>query len=166
MSTVHEERLKYPLIRKNGDLQRASWDEAMFFIVKKTKDLQKRLMNHGISFYASGQLFLEEYYVLARVGKAGLNTLHMNGNTRLCIASAAASMRESFGFDGQPGSYTDIDITDCLSIVGHHSSATQAVLWSRILNTLEAPDLPKHRCSSSIVQKPRSGRLFVWPPKN
>lgn len=86
MSTVRKERLQYPLIRKNGDLQRASWDEAMFIIVKKTKDLQKRLINHGISFYASGQLFLERYYVLARIGKAGLNTLHMDGNTRLCTA--------------------------------------------------------------------------------
>lgn len=67
-------------------------------------------------------------------------------------SSAAASMRESFGFDGQPGSYTDIDITDCLSIVGHHPSVIQAVLWSRILDRLEAPDLPKHRCRSSIVR--------------
>ena len=36
-----------------------------------------------------------------------LSTLHMDGNTRLCTATAAAAMRESFGCDGQPGSYTD-----------------------------------------------------------
>ena len=49
----------------------------MSLIVEKTKDIQKRLTNHGIGFYTSGQLFLEEYYALAMVGKAGLNTLHM-----------------------------------------------------------------------------------------
>ena len=73
----HPDRLKYPLIRKNGQLERASWDEAMSLIVEKTKDIQKRLTNHGIAFYTSGQLFLEEYYALAVVGKAGLHTLHM-----------------------------------------------------------------------------------------
>jgi anaerobic selenocysteine-containing dehydrogenase len=65
------------MVRKNGQLQRASWDEAMSLIVEKTKDVQKRLTNHSVAFYTSGQLFLEEYYVLAMVGKAGLNTLHM-----------------------------------------------------------------------------------------
>ncbi len=49
----------------------------MSLIVEKTKDVQKRLTNHGIALYTSGQLFLEEYYALAMVGKGGLNTLHM-----------------------------------------------------------------------------------------
>lgn len=53
----------------------------MHLIVEKTKDTQKRLTNHGIGFYTSGQLFLEEYYALAMVGKAGLSTLHMYGHS-------------------------------------------------------------------------------------
>jgi ferredoxin-nitrate reductase len=65
------------MIRKNGQLERASWDEAMTLIVKKSKQLQEHLTNHSIAFYTSGQLFLEEYYALALIGKAGLHTLHM-----------------------------------------------------------------------------------------
>jgi ferredoxin-nitrate reductase len=72
-----KDRLIHPMIRKNGKLERASWDEAMNLIVAKSKELQKHLTAHSISFYTSGQLFLEEYYALAVVGKAGLNTLHM-----------------------------------------------------------------------------------------
>lgn len=49
----------------------------MNLIVERTREVQSRLSNHGIGFYTTGQLFLEEYYVLAMVGKAGLNTLHM-----------------------------------------------------------------------------------------
>jgi anaerobic selenocysteine-containing dehydrogenase len=98
------DRLKYPMIRKNDKLERASWEEAMSLIVERTRDVQRRLTNHGIGFYTTGQLFLEEYYALAGVGKAGLNTLHMfvgslsnvtmpaniggDGNTRLCTATA------------------------------------------------------------------------------
>lgn len=142
-SLSHPDRLKYPMIRKHGKLERATWDEAMDLIVERTRETQKRLTNHGIGFYTSGQLFLEEYYALAMVGKAGLNTLHMDGNTRLCTATAAASMRESFGSDGQPGSYTDIDHTSCILLVGHNMSATQTVLWARILDRLHGPDPPQ-----------------------
>lgn len=72
-----KDRLLYPLIRKDGKLERASWDEAMNLIVEKSKAVTKKLTAHGIGFYTSGQLFLEEYYALAMVGKAGLSTLHM-----------------------------------------------------------------------------------------
>ncbi|KAL4900417.1 hypothetical protein BDW74DRAFT_188265 [Aspergillus multicolor] len=143
VSINHPDRLKHPLIRRNGKLEKATWDEAMSLIVERAKDIQSRLTNHGIGFYTSGQLLLEEYYVLAMVGKAGLNTLHMDGNTRLCTATAAASMRESFGSDGQPGSYSDIDYTDCLFLVGHNMAATQTVLWARVLDRLEGPNPPK-----------------------
>lgn len=78
-SIGHPDRLKWPLIRRNGQLQRATWDEAMSLVTEKAQEVQSRLTNHGIGFYTSGQLFLEEYYVLAMVGKAGLNTLHMYG---------------------------------------------------------------------------------------
>ncbi|KAL6230647.1 hypothetical protein BDW75DRAFT_244609 [Aspergillus navahoensis] len=151
VSINHPDRLTHPLIRRNGKLERASWDEAMSLIVKRAKDIQSRLTHHGIAFYTNGQLLLEEYYVLAMVGKAGLNTLHMDGNTRLCTATAAASMRESFGSDGQPGSYADIDYTDCLFLVGHNMAATQTVLWARVLDRLEGPDPPK-----LIVVDPRA----------
>jgi ferredoxin-nitrate reductase len=132
-------------VRKNGRLERASWDEALDFIVKKTKEARERLASHGIGFYTTRQLFLEEYYVLAAIGKAGLSTLHMDGNTRLCTATAAASMRESFGCDGQPSSYRDVDYTDCLFLVGHNVPATQIVLWTRMLDRLVGSDAPKVR---------------------
>ncbi|KAF1838463.1 nitrate reductase [Decorospora gaudefroyi] len=139
----HQDRLTYPQIRRNGKLERATWDEAMSLIVEKSRKTIDKLTSHGIAFYTTGQLFLEEYYVLAMVGKAGLNTLHMDGNTRLCTATAAASMRESFGSDGQPGSYTDIDYTDCIMLAGHNMAATQTVLWSRILDRLAGAKPPK-----------------------
>lgn len=52
-------------------------------------------------------------------------------------------MRESFGSDGQPGSYSDIDCTDCIMLVGHNMAATQTVLWSRILDRIKGPKPPK-----------------------
>jgi anaerobic selenocysteine-containing dehydrogenase len=136
----HRDRLTRPLVRENGKLVESDWDTAMSRIVDRSKALlrERGPLSHG--FYTSGQLFLEEYYALAVIGKAGLGTPHMDGNTRLCTATAAAALKESFGADGQPGSYEDIDSCDAIFLYGHNMAETQTVLWSRVLDRLAGPD--------------------------
>jgi len=130
------------MIRNGTKLVEASWDEAMNLITSRSKELldTKGPLSHG--FYTSGQLMLEEYYTLAVIGKAGIGTPHMDGNTRLCTATAAASLKESFGADGQPGSYADLDVAEALCCFGHNVAATQTVLWSRILDRLAGSNPP------------------------
>ncbi len=137
------ERLKRPLVRKNGELVEASWDEAMDTIVERSKQLLEEKGPLAFGFYTTGQLFLEEYYTMGVIGKAGLGTPHMDGNTRLCTATAAAALKETFGTDGQPGSYADIDHTDTICLYGHNVAETQTVLWMRMLDRLEGPTPPK-----------------------
>jgi ferredoxin-nitrate reductase len=136
------DRLTRPMIRNGSELVEASWDEAMALITSRSRELleSKGPLSHG--FYTSGQLMLEEYYTLSVIGKAGLGTPHMDGNTRLCTATAAASLKESFGADGQPGSYADLDVCEALFCFGHNVAATQTVLWSRILDRLAGSDPP------------------------
>ena len=137
------DRLTQPLIREDGRLRPATWEEAMGRIVERSKhDLETHGPgSHG--FYTTGQLFLEEYYTLATIADAGIGTNHLDGNTRLCTATAAISLIESFGTDGQPGSYTDFDVTDAVFLVGHNMASTQTVLWSRVLDRLEGPRPPR-----------------------
>ena len=142
----HKERLTRPLVRVDGELVESDWDTAMGRIVARSKELlsSKGPLTHG--FYTSGQLFLEEYYALGVLGKAGIGTPHMDGNTRLCTATAAAAMKESFGSDGQPGSYVDIDECDAIFLFGHNMAETQTVLWSRVLDRIAGPDRPRVVC--------------------
>ncbi len=140
------DRLTRPLVREGGRLVETDWDTAMGRIVAKSKDLlaRKGPLSHG--FYTTGQLFLEEYYALGVIGKAGLGTPHMDGNTRICTATAAAALKESFGSDGQPGSYTDIEHADAIFLYGHNMPETQTVLWMRILDRTRAADPPVLVC--------------------
>jgi len=142
------ERLTTPLVREGGRLVEADWDTAMGRVVERSKALlAKGPGGWGrFGFYTSGQLFLEEYYTLAVIGKAGLGTPHMDGNTRLCTATSAAALKASFGTDGQPGSYTDVDHCDALAIWGHNVAETQTVLWMRMLDRLAGPDRPRLLC--------------------
>ncbi len=138
-----EDRLKLPLVRENGELVEASWDEAMGRIVRRSKELLEEKGPLAFGFYTSGQLFLEDYYTLGVIGKAGIGTPHMDGNTRLCTATAAEALKETFGTDGQPGSYADVDHADTIALFGHNVSETQAVLWMRMLDRLEGSNPPK-----------------------
>src|ERR671917_740930 len=138
-----EDRLAKPLVRRGGELVEASWDEVFDRIVGESKRLLEEKGPLAFGFYTTGQLFLEEYYTLGVIGKAGLGTPHMDGNTRLCTATAAAALKENFGTDGQPGSYADIDHCDALALFGHNVSETQTVLWMRMLDRLEGPNPPR-----------------------
>ncbi|WP_148616084.1 molybdopterin oxidoreductase family protein [Nocardioides rubriscoriae] len=140
------DRLTRPLVREGGRLVESDWDTAMGRVVEVSRRLlaDKGPLSHG--FYTSGQLFLEEYYTQAVIGKAGIGTPHMDGNTRLCTATSAAAFKESFGADGQPGSYTDIEHCDAIFLFGHNMAETQTVLWTRILDRTRGEDPPRIVC--------------------
>jgi anaerobic selenocysteine-containing dehydrogenase len=140
------DRLTRPLVRVNGRLVETDWDTAMNRVVERTGELMAEQGPSAIGFYTTGQLFLEEYYTLALIARGGLGTNHLDGNTRLCTATAAAALKESFACDGQPGSYTDVDHADVIALFGHNVAETQAVLWSRILDRLAGPRPPAVIC--------------------
>ncbi|GAA1489447.1 molybdopterin oxidoreductase family protein [Brachybacterium sacelli] len=135
------DRLTVPLVRRDGELVETDWDTAMDTVVARCRREMETKGPRSIGFYTSGQLFAEEYYTLATLARAGLGTNHLDGNTRLCTATAGEALKESFGSDGQPASYTDVDHADVIALFGHNAAATQPVLWMRILDRLagEAP---------------------------
>jgi anaerobic selenocysteine-containing dehydrogenase len=137
------DRLTRPLVRDGDRLVDSDWDTAMDRIVTRSRELRQETGGWGrFGFYTTGQLFLEEYYTLGVLGKAGLGTPHMDGNTRLCTATSAAALKASFGTDGQPGSYTDVDHCDAIALWGHNVAETQAVLWMRMLDRRRGPNPP------------------------
>jgi anaerobic selenocysteine-containing dehydrogenase len=137
------DRLTTPLIRDGDRLVETDWDTAMGRIADRSRELLAGPGGWGrFGFYTTGQLFLEEYYTLAVIGKAGLGTPHMDGNTRLCTATAASALKASFGADGQPGSYSDVDHCDAIALWGHNVAETQSVLWMRMLDRRRGPNPP------------------------
>lgn len=136
------DRLTTPLLRRDGQLQPVDWNVALDAFTQRAHGLLDRRGPGAIGVYTSGQMFLEEYYTLALITMGGFGTNHLDGNTRLCTATAAQSLKETFGADGQPSGYADVDLCDALFLVGHNVAATQTVLWSRMLDRLEGADRP------------------------
>ena len=140
----------HPLVRRDGELREASWDEAMDLVVERSRELLATKGSGALGFYTSGQLFIEDYYTLALVARGGIGTNHLDGNTRLCTATAGQALKETFGCDGQPAGVHDLEFCDTILHVGINTAESQTVLWMHELDRLQGPDPPR-----SIVIDPR-----------
>ncbi|WP_407561770.1 molybdopterin oxidoreductase family protein [Streptomyces sp. 184] len=146
------ERLTDPLVRgSDGELRPTDWDTAMAAVTTRSARALAEHGPQGLAFYTSGQLFAEEYYTQAVIARGGIGTPNLDGNTRLCTATAEWALIESFGSDGNPGSYRDVDLCDTLFLCGHNVAETQTVLWSRMLDRRRGPDAPR-----LVVADPRA----------
>jgi anaerobic selenocysteine-containing dehydrogenase len=137
------DRLTRPLVRDGDTLVETDWDTAMGRIVERSQQVLRDVGPLGFGFYNTGQLFCEDYYALGVVTRAGIGTPHVDGNTRLCTATAAQALKETFGCDGQPASYADIDLCDALFLWGHNVAETQTVLWARMRDRLDGARPPR-----------------------
>src|SRR5262249_598065 len=113
-----ENRAKYPLLRKNGKLQRVSWDEALTVIVERFRAAGAAYGPASLGGLSTGQLVTEEFYTLGKLVQLGFGTNNYDGNTTLCMATAVSGYKLSFGSDGPPGSYEDLERADVILLIG------------------------------------------------
>ncbi len=133
-----KERVTQPLIRKNGQLTPASWDEAMNLVVAKFKEALEKAGPTAVGYYGSGQALTEETYLAGKIFKAGLKSNNMDGNPRLCMASAVGGYTTTFGKDEPLGCYEDIDHATCMFIIGSNTSECHPILFKRIADRKQA----------------------------
>ncbi|HVK04337.1 MAG TPA: nitrate reductase [Armatimonadaceae bacterium] len=129
-----KDRATKPLIRENGALREATWDEAMALVARRFKE---SIAAHGpdsVAFYGSGQLYTQESYTANKLFKAGIGTNNVDGNPRLCMASAAAGYTSVFGKDEPSGCYEDIDHADCILLTGSNAADCHPIIWERVLD--------------------------------
>jgi ferredoxin-nitrate reductase len=132
---VHaRDRATVPLMRASRDerWQPTTWQRATRAIAKQLRSIAERDGPDAIAFYISGQLLTEDYYVVNKLVKGFIGTNNVDSNSRLCMSSAVAAYRETFGSDGPPGSYADIDQANCIFLLGSNTAACHPIVWARI----------------------------------
>ncbi|MDJ0869735.1 MAG: nitrate reductase [Myxococcota bacterium] len=126
-------RVLHPQIRENGSLRRASWDEAMTLVASRFREAIDEAGPDAVAYYGSGQLLAEESYTANKLFKAGIGTNNVDGNPRLCMASAAVGYTRVFGKDEPPGAYEDIDHADVFFIIGANPAECHQPIFERVL---------------------------------
>jgi len=139
-------RAKYPLLRKDGQLARVSWDEAIDTMVERLRTVQQKHGPESVGVISTGQLVTEEFYTLGKLVQLGFGTRNYDGNTTLCMSTAVAGYKRSFGSDGPPGAYEDLEHADVILLIGANIAENHPILCTR----LEA-----NRSKTMIVVDPR-----------
>ena len=124
----HPDRLLYPLIKRDGRFERATWDEALDLIVAKFTELQTRHGKDAIGVYSGSSLTTEMTYLMGKFARAGLGTRYVDYNGRLCMVSAAAGNNKAFGIDRAASPWDDIPLAEVLLIAGANCAETFPVL--------------------------------------
>jgi ferredoxin-nitrate reductase len=131
---LHRDRLKHPMMRDSLDkpFQRVTWDEALDRIVLEIRNTLSAQGADGVAIYGSGQLQTEDYYIAQKLMKGCLGSNNFDANSRLCMSSAVSGYIQSFGADGPPCCYEDLDLTDCAFLIGTNTAECHPIIFNRL----------------------------------
>ncbi|MGG6296150.1 molybdopterin oxidoreductase family protein [Leptolyngbya sp. AN02str] len=134
MDAIHTNRLLQPLYRATLDqpLQPISWDAALNLIAERIHTTQQNYDRDAIAMYGSGQFQTEDYYVAQKLIKGCLGTNNFDANSRLCMSSAVSGYIQSFGSDGPPCCYDDLEQTDCAFLIGTNTAECHPIIFNRL----------------------------------
>jgi assimilatory nitrate reductase catalytic subunit len=131
--TIHADgRARYPLMRRGRALDRVGWDEAIATMTARFRDIQRRHGHDAVGIISTGQLVTEEFYTLGKLAQLGLGTRNYDGNTTLCMSTAVSGYKLSFGSDGPPGAYDDLERADVVLLIGANIADNHPILWQRL----------------------------------
>ncbi|RMH74448.1 MAG: nitrate reductase [Cyanobacteria bacterium J007] len=132
--SLSKNRLKAPMMRESLDrpFRRVSWDEALDAIVRRLQTVRFTQGPEAICMYGSGQFQTEDYYIAQKLLKGCLGTNNFDANSRLCMSSAVAGYIQSFGSDGPPPCYDDLEKTDCAFLIGTNTAECHPIVFNRL----------------------------------
>ncbi len=135
------DRVTSPLLRNpaTGKLEPVDWATALRAFVDNFKGIQSRHGRAALSFLSTGQIVAEEMALLGALAKFGMGMLHVDSNTRQCMATAQVAYKQSFGFDAPPFTYADFEESDTLVFVGANPCIAHPIMWQRVKRNRHNP---------------------------
>ena len=133
--TLARGRLTQPLYRAGLDqeFRAIGWDQALELLEWRIRSTLAGKGPRAIAMYGSGQFHTEDYYLAQKLLKGALGTNNFDANSRLCMSSAVAGYTRSFGSDGPPCCYDDLDHCSVAFLIGTNTAECHPVLFQRLL---------------------------------
>jgi len=122
---VHsDERLKKPLIRKDGKFVEAEWDEAIALTGRRLREIRDKYGPDGIAFLSSCRCTNEENYLMQKISRTAGGTNNIDQCATTCHAPTVAGLAAAFGSGAMTNSIGEIKNVQTLFIIG--SNPTEA----------------------------------------
>ncbi|MCL6449787.1 MAG: formate dehydrogenase subunit alpha [Acetobacteraceae bacterium] len=126
------DRLTQPLLRKDGGLVPASWEEALEAAARGLKEARDRHGPQAVGVLSSAKCTNEENYLIQKLARAALGTNNVDHCARLCHASTLAGLMMAFGSAAMTNPIADIDRSQALLVIGSNAVEAHPVIGARI----------------------------------
>lgn len=130
--TRSPDRLRTPLIRRDGELRPASWDEALALIGSRLGAIKAESGPDAIAGLASSRATNEDCFAMSRLMRAAIGTNNIDNCSRVCHSPTSFAMRRTMGLSGATGEFEDIDHADAAILIGVNPTAAHPVVGARI----------------------------------
>ncbi|WP_320928276.1 molybdopterin oxidoreductase family protein [Hungatella sp.] len=121
-----------PKIRQaDGSMKEVSWDEGFQHVADQLQELQAKYGRESVAGISTGQLTMEEFAIFGHVMRNYLKT-NVDGNTRLCMATAVVAHKQSYGFDAPGYTLKDLELSDTIIFIGANPVVAHPILWKRV----------------------------------
>ncbi|MPW26686.1 formate dehydrogenase subunit alpha [Alkalibaculum sp. M08DMB] len=150
----HKDRLKTPLIKKEGKFVEATWDEAYDLIASKIKVAKEEFGPDSIAGFSSARCTNEENYLFQKLFRGVISTNNVDHCARLCHASTVAGLATTLGSGAMTNSNFEVLNSEVIFVTGSNTTETHPVIGSHIKQALK-------RGAKLIVAEPRRIDLAV-----
>ena len=151
-----EDRLKTPLIRKNGKLEPASWDEALTLISDKFQQIKKESGNDSLAALSSAKCTNEENFLLMKFARVVFGTNNVDHCARLCHSATVAGLAQSFGSGAMTNSIKEIADASVIYLTGSNTTENHPII------ALEIKKAVTKNGAKLIVADPREIELVKY----
>ena len=128
----HKDRLRSPLIKRNGKFEEASWDEAYEFIKVKLNKILKENGPDAIAGISSARCTNEENYVFQKMIRAAIGTNNIDCCARICHSPTAWGLQQTYGTGAATNSTEDIYHADLFLVIGANPTNAHPVTGAKI----------------------------------
>lgn len=128
----HPERLRTPLIKRNGKFEPATWDEAYDYIANKLTEIKSNNGPDAIAGISSARCTNEENYLMQKFIRAVIGTNNIDSCARVCHSPTALGMQRTFGTGAATNSIKDLRYTDCIMVIGANPTDAHPVTGAKI----------------------------------
>lgn len=155
-----ESRLKTPLIRKDGELKPASWDEAIKVVADRLKEIRDKYGPFSIGAIGSQRCTLEDNFMFQRLMREVIRTDNIDSVARFGYAKAQNAFEWAFGLESLPISWDAPLKSDYILVVESDITSTLPV-WG--LNFLLAKNQGAHLvvADSRVTKLARNSDTFL-----
>jgi len=126
-----DKRLTTPLVRKNGTLVEATWDEALAVVTKRLGE-EKAAGGKTVAGLVTPRLTNEELFLFKKLFTEGLGSDNIDHSAGYAHEALTKGAKESLGYPASPAVIADIQKTDLLRVVKSDAYETHPVIGFEI----------------------------------